>query len=148
VDVPPEPSLARSTRPSTPETNSCWSNDYGLGLAFLVLLMLTAALVTLGHLIGTATATAIVLAVLAVLGWKLRLAAATASGVIAWSLLNGFVIDQQGDLHWHGRADLLRLVLLIASSFGAGLARSVRRRYRRIPPRDLVPNPEPWAPET
>lgn len=41
---------------------------------------------------------------------------------------DGFVLDQQGQLSWHGRADAVRLVVLSAIAVATQVARRVNRR--------------------
>jgi hypothetical protein len=41
--------------------------------------------------------------------------------LLAWLVVNGFLVDRFGDLAWHGRADVVRAVLLVAAG-GLGLA--------------------------
>jgi hypothetical protein len=67
---------------------------------------------------------------------------------MTWSLYLGFLVDQTGELHWHGIADLVRLGVLIAVAL-AGSARwpindrlSARSaRWARRP----EPGPRAWA---
>jgi hypothetical protein len=41
---------------------------------------------------------------------------------------DGFVLDQQGQLSWHGRADALRLVILSAVAITTQVARRIHHR--------------------
>jgi hypothetical protein len=51
------------------------------------------------------------------------------TAVIAWSMYLGFLVDQAGELRWHGGTDLLRLGVLVAAAVaGSG----------RWPVRDLL----------
>lgn len=48
--------------------------------------------------------------------------AALVTAGLAWPFYLGFLVDRYGELHWHGRVDLLRLaVLTVASLIGAAL---------------------------
>ena len=44
-----------------------------------------------------------------------NLPAAVLTAGIAWSFFLGFVIDRDGEMHWHGTADLARLGVLIVA---------------------------------
>jgi hypothetical protein len=50
-----------------------------------------------------------------------RLASA-AVVILAWLVANGFLVDQYGQLEWHGPADLVRLLLLSGAAAGGLLA--------------------------
>jgi hypothetical protein len=44
---------------------------------------------------------------------------------LAWLVVDGFLVDQYGQLSWHGPADLVRLVVLVATAgLGVVLGRS------------------------
>lgn len=54
--------------------------------------------------------------------------------VLAWLVVNGFLVDRLGELSWHGSADLVRVAVLAAAA-GAGLAigkRTARSSDRSI----------------
>jgi hypothetical protein len=53
--------------------------------------------------------------------------AAAFVGVLAWLIVNGFLVDRYGQLSWHGWADLVRLLVLAAAAgVGVVLGRSGR----------------------
>jgi hypothetical protein len=91
----------------------------GVGAAVVVGVALVAALVPVAH---TAWRFALVAAAVGVFaavtrdGW-----AVAATVVVAWLVVNGFLVDRMGDLSWHGSPDLLRLMLLVLVG-GVGLA--------------------------
>jgi len=55
---------------------------------------------------------------------------ATAS--CAWLLLNGFVADRYGELQWHGRGDVVRMVVLLAIGAVVALLREAQVRHGRL----------------
>lgn len=61
----------------------------------------------------------------------LDLASLVGVTVIAWLLVNGFLVNQLGVLTWHGPADLGRLGVL-AGAAAVGLAVGGLRRGRRV----------------
>lgn len=53
--------------------------------------------------------------------------AALATAGLAWLCCDGFLVDQYGELRWHGHADAVRLgVLALAAATGTGLGWLVR----------------------
>jgi hypothetical protein len=59
--------------------------------------------------------------------------AVSSTVVLAWLLVNGFLVDRFGELSWHGRADLYRAAALILAGAGGqvvGVLRLVRARIR------------------
>jgi len=112
-----------------------------------------------GLLIGIGTVTVVVSTMVAAAipptsaGWRLGVVAVTVgafaalgadrwavawTGVLAWLLVNGFLVDRFGELSWHGRSDLYRsLALVSAAAIGLAVGQGVRlwatwRRQRRI----------------
>jgi hypothetical protein len=64
----------------------------------------------------TGTRLAVLALVLAVYAAAVpNLSAAVLSAGIAWSFFLGFVIDRDGEVRWHGTADLVRLGVLIVA---------------------------------
>ncbi|GGM90902.1 hypothetical protein ACFFX1_13425 [Dactylosporangium sucinum] len=61
------------------------------------------------------------------------LVAATGTAAIAWTVLNGFLVNELGELTWHGPADVARLGVLLGAAVLSWLAVLVRRvlRHRR-----------------
>ena len=49
----------------------------------------------------------------------------------AWMFFDGFVVGDFGVLAWHGRADLVRVVVLLLAAAPAGVGRLRRRRAAR-----------------
>jgi hypothetical protein len=86
--------------------------------------------------LGVKTAAlSVVLAGLAAVAVDLRSTAIVL--VIAWLLLDGFVVNQAGQLSWHGTADLWRLSLLaLGSALGLALGWGHRWALREPPESD------------
>ncbi|MET7398708.1 hypothetical protein ABZS66_34985 [Dactylosporangium sp. NPDC005572] len=58
------------------------------------------------------------------------LVAAAATAAIAWTVLNGFLVNQLGELTWHGPADAVRLGVLLGAAAVSWLAVLTRRVLR------------------
>ncbi|GAA0709021.1 hypothetical protein Drose_21560 [Dactylosporangium roseum] len=94
--------------------------------------------VVVAVLCAAATAPSEVTARVAVLAlWTLAvgafggdLVAAVATGAIAWTVLNGFLVNRLGVLTWHGTADAVRLGVLLGAA-GAGWLGALTRRVLR-----------------
>ena len=99
--------------------------DIALGAAVVVFAAVAAAVLPAGdtgwRLVVVAVALGLFSAVTAD-----ALAAAFVTG-LAWLVVNGFLVDQYGQLSWHGWADLVRLLVLVAAA-GVGVALSPSRR--------------------
>jgi hypothetical protein len=66
----------------------------------------------------------------------LDLVAVPVTVVLAWLVVNGFLVDRFGELSWHGRPDIYRAgMLVVAGALGQGVGRARRlmwdRRQRR-----------------
>lgn len=123
-------------------------NAYGLGLAFGVFLVITGVLDAVRNHLGVNSATGVMVGGVVVLAWWVRPWAALAAPALAWLFLNGFLVNRNGELRWHGAADTARLALLTGAAFIVTVVRSVqllRRRFRRIPP--TWPTPSLREPE-
>jgi MFS family permease len=57
--------------------------------------------------------------------------ALTAVGAIGFLVFGGFIVDQLGELRWHGTADLDRLLVVIAAVSVGRLTGDAYRWYRR-----------------
>jgi len=54
--------------------------------------------------------------------------AAVVTAGLAFPFYLGFLLDREGELHWHGEADVLRLTVLVAASLvGTAVGRSLAR---------------------
>lgn len=59
--------------------------------------------------------------------------AAAVATTLAWLLVNGFLVNRMGELSWHGRSDLVRLVVLAligAAGVAAGAGLDGLREWR------------------
>jgi hypothetical protein len=94
----------------------------GIGFATVVLGCLLVALVLPPH----ATTGRLVILSLVVAGFAAvvrNLSAALLTGALSWPFYLGFLLDQHGELTWHGPVDLVRLAVLV----GAALLGTVLR---------------------
>jgi hypothetical protein len=74
--------------------------------------------------------------------------AAVVTAGLAFPLYLGFLLDREGELHWHGEADALRLTVLVAASLvGTTVGRSLARGRSGVAGPSLVYRPaEPYDP--
>jgi hypothetical protein len=75
-------------------------------------------------------------AVAAFAALALDLVAVPVTVVLAWLVVNGFLVDRFGELSWHGRPDIYRAgMLVVAGGLGQAVGRARRvmwnRRQRR-----------------
>jgi len=47
--------------------------------------------------------------------WSADQRALLGTAAIAWLLANGFLVNRQGELSWHGSSDIWRMVVLVAA---------------------------------
>ena len=87
---------------------------FAVGAAFALMLWASAALSGLSAR-PSAAGLAVMATIAALLGWFSTWPGALVTAALGWLMLDGFVIDRYGVLHWHGRADAVRLAVLAAS---------------------------------
>jgi hypothetical protein len=92
--------------------------DIAGGAAAVVLAALGAAAVPAAYGWWRVAVIGVVVAVFAAVTADARAAGAVV--VLAWLVVNGFLVDRYGQLSWHGAVDLGRL-LVIAACAGLGL---------------------------
>jgi hypothetical protein len=91
----------------------------GVGGLAVVVAALVAALIPVPH---TGWRFAVVAGVVGLFATLTRDEWAVAAvAALSWLVFNGFLVNQMGDLSWHGSPDLLRLMLLVLIG-GSGLA--------------------------
>ncbi len=123
--VPFRPWSFRSGRVRVIDTGAPAGLKLGAGTAAVVAaVLLAAALPKQGRLAVVAGTTGLFGAI------ALDVASLVGVTVIAWLLVNGFLVNQLGVLSWHGLADLKRLCVL-AGAGAIGLAVGGVVRYRR-----------------
>lgn len=90
-----------------------------------------AAVIAPSALVARLVAMAVCVAAAGALGGNLVSALATAG--IAWTALNGFLVNRLGVLTWHGTADAIRLGVLLGAAAAGWLAALAYRliRHRR-----------------
>jgi K+-sensing histidine kinase KdpD len=99
-------------------------------MGFAVMLTLTAVLGQLRHVLSTATAFVVLAVVVALCAWFMGWAALLFTAGFGWLVFNGFVVDGDGTLRWHGGSDLLRLGVLLGCAIGVAALRSMQLRGR------------------
>lgn len=98
---------------------------FGLMLAVAALFQVTAARPSVdGGLVVTT-------AVTAVAAWWSRVPVAFATGITGWLMINGFLVNQHGQLRWHGGGDLVRLGVLVGVGVGIAAVRAAQLKLRR-----------------
>jgi len=68
-------------------------------------------------------------------------AAAAVTAAVAFLLFDGFVVDSAGVLAWHGRADAVRLAVLVTAALAGLTAQAIRNHVRSRPRRSDVGRP-------
>ncbi|MEV6923279.1 hypothetical protein AB0M46_02035 [Dactylosporangium sp. NPDC051485] len=116
-----------------------WSAPTGMTLAggaaaVVATAAVTAAVFAPPEQVARLVAMAACVAGAGVLGGNLP--AALATGSIAWTVLNGFLVNRLGVLTWHGSADAVRLGVLLAAATTGWLAAWARPALRQR--RDVV----------
>ena len=97
--------------------------NIGVGCAAVVAAALSVALIPPAHAGWRFAVIATVVAAFALVDRDGRAVAAVA--VLAWLIVNGFLVDRLGQLSWHGSSDLVRLVALAST---AATGRAVGKR--------------------
>ncbi len=65
------------------------------------------------------------------LGWFSTPGGGLLAAALGWLCLTGFVVNPDGQLHWHGPADALRAGLLLAAGAGVAGAHALQIGSRR-----------------
>jgi K+-sensing histidine kinase KdpD len=99
-----------------------------VGLTFLGCLIL-AAMVASGVLSGDVAVGSLV-AVVVVLSWWAAPGSAVVMSLVGFLFDNGFAVNTQGTLSWHGESDLLRLAALLGMAVMASVMGNGRRLAR------------------
>ncbi|WP_433064128.1 hypothetical protein [Dactylosporangium sp. CS-033363] len=115
---------------------SLWAAPTGITLAggaaaVVATAAFTAAVFTPPELVARLVAMAACVAAVGVFGGNLPAALGTAG--IAWTVLNGFLVNRLGVLTWHGTADAIRLAVLLGAATAGWLILRTHRvlRHRR-----------------
>lgn len=102
---------------------------FAAGSAAVVAAAVAAASLTApSALVGRLVAMAVCVAAVGTFG---DLVAALATAAIAWTVLNGFLVDRLGVLAWHGAADAVRLGVLLGVA-AAGWLGALSYRVARL----------------
>jgi K+-sensing histidine kinase KdpD len=105
---------------------------FGLAMSFAVLFTVTALMTPLRHALHGAPDLGILAATVFVLGLVITTGTSLAAAGLSALLLNGFLVDHDGTLHWHGSVELLRLAILLgAAMVGSTIGAIHLRRARR-----------------
>jgi hypothetical protein len=88
--------------------------NIGLGSLTVVAASVLAAAVPTSD--ATSRLALVAAAVTVVAALSRDLIAAPVVAVLAWLIVNGFLIDRFGELSWHGRSDVYRAVILVLAA--------------------------------
>lgn len=116
-----------STRPEDPRCPS----DLTAGLGSAALFAAVALLTIPSRKLPLGADLVVLTAIVAVSAWLGTPAGALAATGVGWLLLDGFLVDQQGALRWHGPPDLVRLLVLVGVAISVS---SVRAAMVQLPP--------------
>jgi K+-sensing histidine kinase KdpD len=105
-----------------------------VGITFVSCLVLAAAAAS--GLLGGARAFGGFVVIVVIVSWWSSPVSALALAVVALLFANGFAVDTGGTLAWHGEADLLRLLCLLALAVTASILGRLHldRARRQGPP--------------
>jgi hypothetical protein len=102
----------------------CWSLVSSVGVTFVAGLILAAA--TAAGIVNEALAVSVLVGVVAVVGWWSSPASAALAGLVGFLFANGFLLDTEGTLAWHGQSDLVRLTVMVCVAVVAALLGRLR----------------------
>jgi K+-sensing histidine kinase KdpD len=115
-------------------------NAYAVGIAFTATLVVAALLAESGRWAAGGLGLALMAVTVGATAWWCRPWTSVIAGALGWLMFNGFVIDQDGTLGWHGSSDTLRLGVLLAVAVSTAMARAVTvAMTRRIVLEELSP---------
>lgn len=104
---------------------------FGLAISFAVLFTVTALMTPLRHALHGAPDLGILAATVFVLGLVMTTGTSLAVAGLSALLLNGFLVDHDGTLQWHGSVEVLRLAILLGAALAGSTAGAVRLRMAR-----------------
>ncbi len=102
-----------------------------VGLGTLVVLVATIAAATMPVSAGSWRVAPVAIAVLLFALFPVRPVAAAFSALLGYLMVIGFLVNQYGQLSWHGAPDALRLLVIGAATTVGFVAGAVRRRQHR-----------------
>lgn len=125
----PLPDLLYLSHPAEDPDDPRLPTPFAVGVGLLAALVIAglSSLVGLGEAI-TYVAT---LAAVALVCWWCTVPAAVTVAVVAFLVLDGFVLGGLGDLSWDGLADTARLAVLVLAALAVAVERSTAIAYRR-----------------
>lgn len=102
-----------------------------LGIVFALTLAVVALFQTASERSSVDGGLAVTSGIVAVAAWWSRVPVAFAAGFTGWLMINGFLVNQHGELRWHGNGDLLRLGVLVGAAVGVAGVRTAELAVRR-----------------
>ena len=104
---------------------------FAAGIGFAVTLTCAAVMTQLRTQVSPTIDLGIFAAVTWLAGWWMTGLGTVITAVLAFLMLNGFVVDQYAVLRWHGGPDVVRLVVLLGCAGASAAARELLLRHRR-----------------
>jgi hypothetical protein len=99
-------------------------------VAFGATLMAAVVLARVGTAIGWGTQLAAMAFTAGFVCWWCRVLPSLFVSGCAWLMLNGIVVNGSGRLHWDGRHDIIRLVVLVGIGLVVAIARAIELHLR------------------
>ena len=107
------------------------ATSFAAGVGFTVTLTLAAVMTQLRSCLSPAADLGIFAAMVAVAGWWMTSIGSLITAGLSFLMLNGFIVDRYAVLRWHGRHDMVRLVVLLGCAGIASAARELQLRHLR-----------------
>ena len=107
------------------------ATSFAAGVGFTLTLTLAALMADLRSQLSPGVDLGIFAVVVALAGWWMSRLGALVTAVFSFLMLNGFVVDRYAVLRWHGRGDLVRLVVLLGCAGVVSAVRELQLRHRR-----------------
>ena len=107
------------------------TTSFAAGLGFAMTLAVAAIVTHLRAQLSLTVDLGIFAGLVAMAGWWMTWIGSLITAGLAFLMLNGFAVDQYAVLRWHGRGDVVRLVVLFGCAVVASAVRELRLRHRR-----------------
>ncbi len=124
---------------ATPASDPRLPSEFVGAVAFATTLFVSSILVAAGSHVSSDVALVAMAGTVGLVAWWSRPPAAAIPAACGSLMLNGFVVNRAGSLHWHGGADVARLAVLFGVAAGASLTRAALIRLTRAVAIDEFP---------
>lgn len=106
------------------------TTSFAAGLGFAMTLAVAAIVTHLRAQLSLTVDLGIFAGLVAMAGWWMTWIGSLITAGLAFLMLNGFAVDQYAVLHWHGRGDVVRLVVLFGCAVVATAVRELQLRHQ------------------